>query len=353
MSVQYTARVTFANGISASAVTARMFDRDAPGSLDDDLTITPGTSDANGVFTLEYDPGRYKDGRQVTVMVPVNPPYDWTLVPRTSIQLDNSDTYQPYLSFSYTLNGQNKSATLDLKSPHANYALPEVLPQQFMPSKNGWKFVNAFSGYFLPFGLPTLPFLGNPSSVYGLCGGMSAAALDMFLANRAIPNVTAVPQNGTPIQRYLFQRQMDSFGTLGSLLVRFAEWMGLPDGGANGTQKLTADEFTKNIKPRLDNFTPTPIGLQYVKWSDSREVWLNHQVLAYRYEKTAEGKWLIYICDPNFPTREDIRIEAQPVDLGAGLSGLSCVQRIGSDQTKKLYGFCEMSYQPTIPPADI
>jgi hypothetical protein len=329
----------------------RVFDRDQPGQSDDDLTITAGKSDRQGIFSVEYDPSRFMDSSQVSVMVPRNPPYDWTLVPRTIVKTDSTDTFQPYLQFTYPFNGQNKSVIADLKSGIQIYTLPDNSPRRFLPSQNGWKFVNAFSGYFLPFSLPTLGFLGNPTSIYGLCGGMSAGALDMFLANRTMPTTTSTPQNGTPIQRYLYQRQMDSFGAFGALVMHFVEWMGLPDGGPQGTQKITFDEFTQNIKPRLEKNIPTPIAIQYVKWTDTHDVFQNHQVLAYRYDTSADGNISVFVYDPNYPNRDDVRIETQKIDLGSGLTGLSCVQHIGNF-TKKMYGFFQMSYQPTLPPID-
>ena len=353
MSVHYSARVTYANGLSANDVTVRVFDRDQPGQNDDDLTITPGKSNQQGIFSVEYDPSRFQDISQVTIMVPRNPPYDWTLTAQTKINPDSSDTYQPYLQFTYPVNGQDKVVIADLQPSVQIYTLPDNSPRRFIPSQNGWKFVNAFSGYFLPFALPTLAFLGHPTSIYGLCGGMSASALDMFLANRAIPNVSTTPANGAPIQSYLYQRQIASFGAFGAVVLRFFDWMGLPDGTANGTQKITWDEFTQKIQPRLDQFIPVPIAIQYVKWADTHDIFQNHQVLAYRYETNPDGSLSIFVYDPNFPNRDDNRIEAQRVDLGGGLSGLACVQRIGTVQSKKMYGFFEMAYQPVLPPIDL
>jgi hypothetical protein len=353
MSAHYTAFVKFSNGFSAAGVTVRLFDRDPGPDADDDLTITPGSSDDQGVFTVEYDPGKFRDSSQVTINVPKNPPFDWTLVPRTIVKPDLLDTFQPYLQFSYKLNGKSKTFSANLNASAPSYTLPEIVKKTFVPSQHGWKFINAFSGYFLPIALPTAPFIGNPTSVYGLCGGMSAGANDFFLLNRPIPTTSDVPTNGTPIQRYLYHRQIDSFGPLGTALLRFVEWMGLPDGTPQGTQKLTLDEFTQNVKPHLDQYTPVPIGLVYQKWSDTHEIWQNHQVLAYAYSVAPNGTLRISVCDPNFPTRDDIVIEAVPVDVGGGAKGLQVLQRIGADQSKKLYGFFAMPYQPAIPPTDV
>jgi hypothetical protein len=286
----------------------------------------------------------------VTRTVPANPPYDWRPVERTTLEPDPSDDYQPYLRFTYTLNGQVHSGTAALKTSQREYRLPDRLEKKLIPSQHAFKFVNSFSGFFLPFAVPILG-LGNPNSVYGLCGGMSASALDFFLNNRAIPADTKVPENGNPIQRYLYKRQLDSLGRLGEVVFRFSDWMGLPDSTPHGTQKRTQDEFEK-IRTRLNQFTPVPIGLLYVKWSDTNQVWQNHQVLALGYTRDSQQHIKIQIYDPNYPLRDDVFIEAERVPVGNGVFGLQCQQRIGSS-SKKLYAFFAMPYQPVIPPEDI
>lgn len=350
MSAQYTGRVTYANGIAAPGIRVRLFDRDTPGS-DDDLTITEGFSDAQGFFRVEYDPSRAQDSQIVTRTVPANPPFDWTPVERSFLELDPTDDFHPYLRFLYTHNGQSTSGSANLKPANAEYRLPPVLEKAFVPSQHGFQFINSFSGLFLPFSLPFLSGLGNPSSVYGLCGGMSAAALDLFLANRAVPAINQVPKNGTPIQRYLYKRQLDSFGRLGEVVMRFIEWMGLPDGTPQGTQKRTQTEFEK-IRLRLNRFTPAPIGLVYVKWTDTNQVWQNHQVLALGYTRDAQNHIQMRIYDPNYPLRDDVWIDAERVPVGGDEFGLRCQQRIGNT-TKKLYGFFAMPYGAVIPPEDL
>jgi hypothetical protein len=351
MSIYYSARVIYANGIGAQGVQVQIFDRDAPGETDDDLTVTPCVSDSSGFFELEYDTARARDTHLVTRTVPANPPFDWTPVKRTTLEPDPTDDYQPYLRFTYTQNGQAHTGTAALRTSQKEYRLPAKLEKTLIPSQHAFKFVNSFSGFFLPFALPALPGLGNPDSVYGLCGGMSASTLDFFLANRAIPADTKVPENGKPIQRYLYKRQLDSLGRLGEVVFRFTDWMGLPDATPHGTQKRTQDEFEK-IRTRLNHFTPVPIGLLYVKWSDTNQVWQNHQVLALGYTRDAQQHIKMQIYDPNYPLRDDIFIEAERVPVGNGVFGLRCQQRIGGS-SKKLYAFFAMPYQPVIPPVDI
>ena len=352
MPARLTSRVTFANGIAAEGVRVSIFDQDAPEKHDDDLTITPGLSNREGVFSLEYDPSGYQDASMVTISVPRNPPFDWTLEEQTHIENDREDKYQPYLSFKYILNGQEITHTVGLKSGYKTYELPNPNPIRFVPTQHGWHFPNYFQGFFLPFALPMIPGLSKPGSVYGLCGGMSAGALDFFLNNHPTPPQKEVPANGTPLQQYLYKRQLDSMGTFGDTILRFHQWMGLPDDTPLGTQKLTLDEFEKKIRPRLNNFLPTPIGMLYVKWQDSHEVWLNHQVLAVRYERISASRLNIAVYDPNYPNRDDVIIEAEKVDVG-GQQGMRLIQRIGAAETKKLYGIFAVPYKQAIPPDDI
>src|SRR5204863_294830 len=83
--------------------------------------------------------------------------------------------------------------------------------------------------------------LGLPRE-YGLCGGMSLAAADFYLANKPVPDFTKPPAQGTPLYEYMYQRQADSMGPLGVMALKFWGWMRLPDHSEKGecTQKLTA-----------------------------------------------------------------------------------------------------------------
>ncbi|HCE18103.1 MAG TPA: hypothetical protein DEQ80_09610 [Anaerolinea thermolimosa] len=351
MPAYFSARLTYANGIAAQGVEVRVFDRDEPGHTDDDLTLSPGLTDSLGRFQVVYDPARAQDHQLVTRTVPANPPFDWTPVQRTFLEPDPGDDFQPYLRFTYTIAGKKNTGSAPLKPRQTVFQLPEVLEKPFLPTLHGFHFVNRFSGLFLPFSLPFFPDLGNPSATYGLCGGMSAAALDFFLINRAIPQTSEVPVSGAPLQRYLYKRQLDSFGRLGEVILRFIEWMGLPPDSPQGLFKRTLEEFEK-IRTRLNRFNPVPLGLVYVLWKESREVWQNHQVLATGYTRDSQNRLQIRIYDPNYPLRDDVRIEAERVPVGQGQFGLICRQWIG-DSPKTLHGFFAMPYQPVIPPEDL
>jgi len=344
MRITYTSRLFFENGAVAKNVRVSVFDRDQPGKVDDDLTIQPGLTDDQGRFTVTYDTSRYQDSTVVTLTAPRNPPSDWTLETRASVVPDAQDTFQPYLKFNYQLSGSEYTASIDLNPKKREYKLPQPLPHDFQPAQHGFQFVNRFPGLFLPFALP--PGLSQPNSIYGLCGGMSAGAADFLLAGRKIPQTSTVPTAGDPLHRYLYARQLDSLGAFGDVILRFMNWMSRPDGGPTGTQKLTLDEFEHKVRSRLNAFRPVVLGMLYVKWSDSREVWLNHQVLAHRYTRTSESV-RIEIYDPNYPKRNDVFIEAVKTP-----SGFETTQYIGA-QSKKMYGFFMITHQPILPPTDL
>lgn len=362
MSITLSGRITFANGLPAAGVQVRLFDRDDPGQQDDDLTLSPGLTDSGGFFSLTYDPGRWRDQVTITATRPVNPPFDWTPVDVQEIIPSQSDQYQPYLSLAYTVNGQQNTLSVDLQPGQTLFTLPEKPNPGFLPHLNGFRFPNAFSGFFLPFALPVLPFLTQTNRIYGLCGGMAAAAGDFLLAGRLPPQREDVPPNGDPLQQYLFKRQLDSFGLLGETIRRYIQNMGLPDDTPSGLFRQSLNEFENKIRPALNSGRPVPIGLQYVKWQDSQDPTQNHQVLAYRYDKPAVGSLRIFIYDPNYPKDDNVFIEAERVPVGdpgiAGgqgmLTGLRCRQQVPArGETKKLYGFFTIPYTPVLPPLDL
>jgi hypothetical protein len=227
----------------------------------------------------------------------------------------------------------------------------------FLPSTGGFKFENLFPGYPLPFNLPGLPPV---SATYGLCGGMSAAAYDFLLAQRPIPQTTQVPAQGSPLQRYLFERQSRSLGPLGDQVLRFVEWMALPDGTRFGTQKRTYDEF-RAIRVRIDRGECVPIGLVYVSARDTLRVWENHQVLAYGYEEVGPTTTHLAIYDCNAPLDDSAVVVAEQVDLGSSLildplprwvpaMGLRCAEHLAGVPPRDVRGFFAMPYEAVIPP---
>lgn len=312
---KYTGVVTFANGAPASNIRVRLFDKDVA-SEDDDLTLEPGLSDGDGVFAVTYDPSR---------------------------DLDFADIFLPYLEFTYEYQGRTVTQRNFIQPFERTFRLPEIPPIEFVPSKHGFQFVNRFPGYWLPFSVPTVPDIPSVSNIYGLCGGMSATSFDYALAGLPIPRRRRRPGRVTPLHMYLHRRQVDSLGALGKQVVRFVRWMALPD---EAVQLRTAEEV-KTLRANLEQGIPTPIGLVYVSSRDTLQIWQNHQVLATKLTER-NGRLIIQVYEPNYPRRDDVRIEC----WSDGKGGLQSVQMMG-DKSKHVRGFFTMPYEPMTPPADV
>ncbi len=231
----------------------------------------------------------------------------------------------------------------------------------FAPSRHGFKFLNYFRGYMLPFNIPLLQSSQVPA-VYGLCGGMAAAAADFFLAGRAVPRAAVAPQNGTVLQRYLFRRSLDMLA-MGETVLQIARWMALPEDGPNGTYALTLNEFQK-IRDLLDNGQPVPLCLLYQKGKTAQEItqniWNNHHVLAYRYLESQDGSVLLSIYDPNEPGNDGVILIATRVQVGMekdgpvyGFSTVEKGKRVTVPSDPPVYGFFRLPYKAVEPPEEL
>lgn len=345
MSESFSGKVTFANGVAAPSVLVRVFEGSTPSGTDTDLTITPAISDTGGHFTVTFN----------------SPDQSYLGLGHLSGILGSffnsggaaGDQSPPYLQFSYNFNLQDCIATSPLDAYQNLFSLPETLPLDIKPSAIGFKFINNFAGYPLPFSIPLLPGVNSIPPNYGLCGGMSSASYDFFLAGRSIPQINTVPRTGSNLQRYLFRRSMDTFGPMGSSLVKVAQWTALPDTGANGVQKQTFDEF-QNIKKSLDSAKAVVIGLIYKSASNPAEllqnIWNNHQVLALGYQGNFNGTVDVKIYDPNFPLRDDLTIQLIPVTVDGGGEGFTCTQKVPGQSDINVRGILAMTYNPVEPP---
>jgi hypothetical protein len=214
----------------------------------------------------------------------------------------------------------------------------------------------------LPFSIPNLPKLSAVETSYGLCGGMSCAVYDFLLSARRIPLVTTAPAQGSVLHRYLYRRQVDTFGALGEYIAKFAQWMVLPDDTILGTQKRTYDEF-EEIRAKLDDGNAVVLGLVYVSSGDASKIWENHQVLAYGYSEISDTTMDINIYDPNYPQQNDVAIRVERVSVGTTfvpgvpprkrtVLGFRCIQKI-TNREKNVRGFFAMPYVPVVPPSEL
>lgn len=367
MTSSVSGRVTYANGKAAEGVEVRVFDHDAPGKGDDDLTTTPGISNARGEFEVQYDPGRFRD--YVNLSLPG--------LEGAGLRVpDPLDVLTPYLQFRYSLNNEERIFTSNIGLFQRDFSLPEAIPLDFLPSQHGFKFANTFPGFDLPFSLPFLKGSTRIADPYGLCGGMSAAASDLLLANRPVPNTAEPPKRSQPLYRYLFRRAIDSFKA-GTVILRFVQWMLLPDDTAHGIRRLTLQEFEK-IRDALSQHKLVPIGLLYYRPPRTRggrpiekgeqmqnaihNLSRNHQVLAYGIQEQPDGTAHIRIYDPNGPCQDEVYLQVERVKVSAPgeepMYGLRCHERNLwlTHKGKKflheplVYGFFAMPYDVIDPP---
>jgi hypothetical protein len=232
----------------------------------------------------------------------------------------------------------------------------------FQPSTHGFHFLNRFEGSPLPISLGALEQRLNLPSRYGLCGGMSSAAADFFVAGRSMPVLKESPARGTPLYRYLYQRQIDSLGTLGLYAAKFASWMAMPDSGLTGTQSRTKDELDSLIA-RLGRGELVLLGLVLVSFDHTSELWQNHQVMAYKLEPRPKGAVDILIYDPNFPNADHAAIRVEPcvvsvtppgaLPLPMPVLGVACKRVVPGRTNTPVRGFFPMPYAPATPPAGL
>ena len=175
----------------------------------------------------------------------------------------------------------------------------------------------------------------------------------------------AAPHQGTRLQRYLFQRQMDSMGGLGQQVAKVAQWTCLPDDTLLGTQARTSCGIQRLIRQKLDDRNPVVLALIYEHASSVKElsrcIFNNHQVLAYAYQQDGFGGYSIKVYDPNLPGRNDVIIRCEPVVLGTVASptgaetvmGFRSTQLLGGVLYKQVRGYFAMPYQPEQPPKGI
>jgi hypothetical protein len=214
----------------------------------------------------------------------------------------------------------------------------------FRPSRHGFRFVNSFTGSALPLSLPaTEKRLGLPDR-FGLCGGMSCAAADFFLASREVPQVSTPPGRGEALYDFLYQRQLTTFAPAGAMALKFVEWMDLPEEGPSGTRARTQAELPE-ITAALGRGEPVILGLVLVARGDGQKAWENHQVLAYSAERLPMDVLELRIYDPNFPGRDDVVVRVAPHPEGPRLTRL-----LGGGRGIGIRGLFRMPYVPLTPP---
>jgi hypothetical protein len=230
-------------------------------------------------------------------------------------------------------------------APRANFG-------DFRPSRHGFAFVNSFSGSPLPVSLGALEQRLNVPNRFGLCGGMSFAAADFYLAGRSLrAEITSQtpPAQGTEVYRYLYQRQSASLGPMAVMATKFLDWMQTPESGPDGTHVRTDAELPA-ITGALGRGEGVMIGLVLVGADRSLAVWNNHQVLAYAVASGDDASHpTIRIYDPNYPDQDDVVLRWVPDEADPRWERF--VPRDGrAPRITRVRGFFQMPYEPGVPP---
>jgi hypothetical protein len=360
MAITYTGKVFWANAVPVKDVEVRLFNIKKDGSPGSELSMTPGISDSEGVFTLALRDSRLIDGNLLSSLDELSLQFDE--IQPNSISL--GEDQRPCLQFKYPIHGQPIQVFLPFRRLHRGYRLPHHQPVNFQPSLHGFVFQNNFKPFDPPISLPDFLGVNRVLSSYGLCGGMSSAAYNYCLAKTSDPKAPdirqykTVPKTATRLHRYLLRRALDTFGPAGKMIGIVGEWTLLPDDGPAGTRKLTRDG-AKSILKLLQEGQCVVLTLIYERAMNlnelASEIWLNHQVLAYRSKEVDPDIVEISIYDSNFPDRDDAVIRAQQVQVGNDgpqpVYGFLSHEIIPSARfNKEVRGFFPMFYQPARPP---
>jgi hypothetical protein len=184
---------------------------------------------------------------------------------------------------------------------------------------------------------------------YGLCGGMSFAALDFYGAGLPLPrgqHADDRPAGGMVLRNYIWSRQIDS---LLSDAPRFLAWLIIlnyvpatwPFNGGPAWLLAQSKREWQRVKAALDAGEPMPIGLV----RDTKNVFDNHQVLAIGYKETEGDQVTLYVCDPNCPGQVSV------ISFKFGERMLHGQQSCGT--APPLRGFFCQTYAPRDPSAAI
>lgn len=195
----------------------------------------------------------------------------------------------------------------------------------FDPAVHGFRFRNQFHGGHVvselsaqgrltdQFGINLPPPLDEVLSLtrgagfwgtFGLCGGMSWAALDLYLAGQSMPTDSTIPREGTDLFSRLVGRQADSLGQT-ELLRKVMTWQLLPDSGQwwsfwlDNAGKLVERREWPLLRSSLDSGRPQSLCL--IRSRGVGGVAKNHQVVATGYEIGPDGRVNIDLYDPNHP----------------------------------------------------
>jgi hypothetical protein len=177
----------------------------------------------------------------------------------------------------------------------------------FLPSTNGLHFANRWEpGPTIRLGILDPRLVGVGDARAGLCGGMSWFVRERFEKGQPIPPDAAVPANGSPLFKAIVRRQIMSL-----------DWMRIPlrfwraaSMDPDALVHRTLQSEWPRIRAEIDAGRLVQIGLIRHHGWNPMHLDRDHQVLAYGYETEGpNGPTTIRAYDPNWPDRDDIRLE--------------------------------------------
>lgn len=201
------------------------------------------------------------------------------------------------------------------------------------------------------------PLTGNLST-YGLCGGMSFLAVDIWRQRQVMPrgahrddqpDRASLP--GRTLRDLIWRRLLDSLGPGGALkgtvewsvlLNQVPPWLG---GGAPALLNRTRPQLAA-LRARIDAGQPCPIALLYT----GRNIWDQHQILVHGYEDGPGNRTTLFVYDCNAPSGFG--------DTGDSLvtldtTGPALVATTPSDYGNALAGFFLTNYFPMPLPGNL
>jgi hypothetical protein len=209
-------------------------------------------------------------------------------------------------------------------------------------------------GLAFPLAAAVAVWIANGSPLqYGLCGGMSFAALDYFRLEWVVPRGTGSgdqpmsPGPGAPLRAYLWQRLLDSLAANASTFLGWTIVNNLVpsfwpfNGGSGWLLSQTRKEWAK-LKAIIDAGEPWPVGLV----GSGIDPFADHQVLVYGYNDPGDGTGSLFFYDCNNPGVES--------EIDFNLNGSRLVTtRDDTILANTLLGFFCENYSPSIPPVAI
>jgi len=198
----------------------------------------------------------------------------------------------------------------------------------------------------------------GPLPGYGMCGGMAYASLDYWRARTLVPrgaNSNDQPDRSKPtsaaIRNLIWARLLNSL-TDGGVLQRTIEWslilnqLPAPFGGGPGAILNRTKTEWDLLRGHIDRGEPWPIGLVYT----SRDIWYQHQILAYGYEVTGTNTGKLHVYDSNSPRQYG---DLSSSDVTLDFSGPSLKATSPSDGPGTLAGFFCSNYVAQTPAAGL